>query len=50
LGWRKREKEKKREGGVEKGVDRRKEKEREGEKFCSIPCLSEKLKYESLLD
>jgi hypothetical protein len=48
LGWRKREKEKKREGGVEKEVDRRKEKEREGEKFCSFPRLSEKLKYESL--
>jgi hypothetical protein len=29
LAWRKREKENKREGGVEKEVDRRKEKERE---------------------
>jgi hypothetical protein len=42
------EKEKKREKGVEKEEDRRKK--IGGRKFCSIPCLLEKLKYESLLD
>jgi len=37
------EEKREREGGVEKEEDRRKEKEKEGEKFCSIPCLSQKV-------